>query len=66
MSKKKEWRVLAEFDGRVTLEQEGTGVLLSNELSQAQLAELAKDALAVGFLEQVAVNDTTEHVKDKN
>jgi hypothetical protein len=65
MSKKTEWRVLPEYDGKVTLEQEGTGLTLSNELPQTTLAELAKDALAVGFLEKVAVNDTAD-VKDKN
>ncbi|MPR36935.1 hypothetical protein [Salmonirosea aquatica] len=65
MSKKTEWRVLADYDGQVTLEKEGTGVTLSNELPQTTLAELAQDGLAVGFMEKAAVNDTTD-VKDKN
>ena len=65
MAKKKEWRVLPEFDGKVMLEQEGTGVTLSNGLPQATLAELAKGRMAVGFLEKVPVNDTND-VKDEN
>lgn len=65
MSKKKEWRVLAEFDGKVTLEQEGTGLTLSNGLPQSTLAELAKGRLAVGFMGKVAITDTND-VKDEN
>lgn len=65
MSKKKEWRVLPEYDGKVTLEQEGTGLTLSNELPQTTLAELAKGELAAGFMSQAAVNDTTD-VKNEN
>ncbi|GHB64026.1 hypothetical protein [Persicitalea jodogahamensis] len=65
MSKKKEWRVLPDYDGRVTLEQEETGVVLSNSLSQEVLADLAKNPIAAGFMERTTVNDTAD-VKDKN
>ena len=65
MSKKKEWRVLAEFDGKVTLEQEGTGLTLSNTLPQSTLADLAKGELAAAFMEKVAITDTID-VKDEN
>ena len=65
MAKKKEWRVLPEYDGRVSLEQEGTGVVLSNALPQEQLAELAQDAMVAGFMERTTVTPTTD-VKDEN
>lgn len=65
MAKKKEWRVLPEYDGKVTLEQEETGVLLSNALPQDKLAELARTPLASGFMKQVAINPTN-NVTDEN
>ncbi|TDB69096.1 hypothetical protein [Arundinibacter roseus] len=65
MRKKKEWRVLPSYEGKVSLEQQGTGVVLSNALSQEQLAELAKLPLAAGFLERITVTPTND-VKDEN
>lgn len=65
MAKKKEWRVLPEYDGKVTLEQEGTGVVLSNALTQEQLADLAAGPLAAGFMERITITPTTD-VKEEN
>ena len=65
MRKKKEWSVLPDYDGKVALEQEETGVLLSNALPQEKLAELAKNPLAAGFMKRVAITPTTD-VKDEN
>lgn len=66
MAKKKEWRVLPDYDGKVTLEKEGTGVVLSNALPQEQLAELAEDPMAAGFMERTTVTTPTTDVKDEN
>ncbi|TDB64398.1 hypothetical protein [Arundinibacter roseus] len=41
--------------GRIALEKQGSRIVLSNDLPQELLAELAKEKLAAGFLEQVSV-----------
>jgi len=58
--KEKLWAVTPEFDGVVSLEQEGNYVTLSNSLSQESLAEYAKDVLVVGFLRHVTPNLETD------
>lgn len=50
----KVWRVIAQYDGKVTLEQESKHVIISNKLSQEELAAIALNPVAIGFLEQVA------------
>ena len=52
--KVKVWRVLPEFEGRVTMEQECKHVVLSNKLTQEQLTEAAKNPNVVCFMESVA------------
>lgn len=56
----KVWRVLAEYDGQVTLEQESKHVIISNNLSQEELAALALNPVTVAFLEQVAQPAVTD------
>jgi hypothetical protein len=56
----KVWRVKADYDGTVTLEQECKHVVLSNRLSQEDLAEIALNPVVVGFMElvtQPAIHD---------
>ena len=67
MAKKKGWRVLKEFDGRVMIENEHKQVLLSNDLTQEELAEMAENPIAAGFLENVFVeNETKNEQSEKN
>ena len=66
MVKTKEWRVKAEYDGKVALESEETRVVLSNSLPQDQLAELAKDQQVVGFLEKAAVTELSNGTQETN
>ena len=56
----KVWRVLAEYDGQVTLEQESKHVIISNNLSQEELAAIALNPVTVAFLEQVAQPTVTD------
>lgn len=63
MAKTKEWRVKAEYDGKVALESQKNRVVLSNSLPQEQLAELAKNELAAGFLERTALTELTDGTK---
>ena len=56
----KVWRVLPDFEGRVTFETECKHVVLSNELSQQQLSAIAELPAAAAFMEfaaQPAQND---------
>lgn len=52
----KQWRILPEFEGRVTFESECKHVVLSNTLSQEVLADLAKHPQASAYLVQAAPN----------
>lgn len=54
--KEKVWRVLPEYEGRVTIESECKPVVLSGDLSQEQLLELSKNPVAAGFLECATQN----------
>lgn len=48
----KVWRVLDEFDGRVTFEQECKHVVLSNKLTQQELSAIAENPAALAFMKQ--------------
>jgi hypothetical protein len=54
MAKKtKMWRVKAEHIGRVSIEKEKQRVILSDKLTQEELALLAQSPLIAGFLERI-------------
>lgn len=56
----KVWHVLPEFEGRVTLETECKHVVLSNKLSQDELAEIAKNPSAAAFMDLIAPTAQTD------
>jgi hypothetical protein len=63
MAKKKEWRVRAEFDGKVALETQKSRVVISNKLSQEKLAELAGNRLVAGYLEKAPITQQSDVTK---
>ncbi|MDQ6479807.1 hypothetical protein [Dyadobacter sp. LHD-138] len=56
----KVWRVLEKYEGRVTLETECKHVVLSNKLSQEELADIAKNPSAAAFMELVPASTQTD------
>lgn len=54
------WRVQAEYAGRVAIESGINHVVLSDDLTQEQLALLAKSPLVAGFMEQTTQPVTTD------
>lgn len=53
--RKRVWRVQGEYLGRVAIESQYKRVVLSSQLTDAQLLELSKHPIAKGFMEQVYV-----------
>ena len=48
------WQVKPDYVGRVTIEKECNHLVLTNELTQEDLAKLSQSPMSTYFLEQVA------------